>query len=286
MFSRAHVCAAAIEYGAYVIDFGIHPYQHALPEINRVFYAVYPELASRSCGYSVSEPAFVARKLFKFIKPAFISGKIIRKIGYRGYITNGRLDDDTFCEINSSSPFLILDGFKLLATNFVYKHKNKIRNIFKIDSNIVAVSQSQLMSLGEVGKPKVAVHIRQTDFATAAGGRYFFTPEEYLQICERIKRSEMDVEFVIFTDGDREVMASVFHQLGGHIFRGETLFHELSAMSLCDYILGPINSTFSRWASFLNNKPWLGVEKSLIQNREKKLAFSDFANEMIPWKGQ
>jgi len=151
MFSRAHICAAAMECGAQVIDFGIHPYQWAIPQINNYFYATYPR---RSDGWhrnqSFSSPAFCVRKAFKILKPDFLSGKALVHAGYRGYVAKGRLDSDDFQRLASKHSVLILDGFKLLASDWVIKHQEKLRKIFSISPRIVSKARADMSRLARV----------------------------------------------------------------------------------------------------------------------------------------
>jgi len=132
----------------------------------------------------------------------------------------------------------------------------------------------------------VGVHIRQTDFATAAGGRYYFSPAEYRQVCERIREAEKDARFLIVTDGDVRCIEEEFKQIEGVVYRGGDLYHDLAFLAECDYIFGSVASTFSRWAAFWRDKPWLGLDREGVMNLDGAVSFSTFEKGMMPWKGQ
>jgi hypothetical protein len=107
----------------------------------------------------------------------------------------------------------------------------------------------------------IGVHIRQGDYRTAWGGGLFFETQQYVAWM-RLLQSQFPNQRVGFFIASNEVQRPESfdglncHQLPAEAIpsRQEALGYDMTLLSLCDYILAP-PSTFSGWASFINQVP-------------------------------
>jgi hypothetical protein len=106
----------------------------------------------------------------------------------------------------------------------------------------------------------VGVHIRQGDYRTHLGGKYFYELDVYAALMERVEASlgagERRVRFLVCSNEPQgsEALSRLDWTAGtGH------LVEDLYALAACDYILGP-PSTFTMWASFYGEVPLYLVE--------------------------
>ena len=95
------------------------------------------------------------------------------------------------------------------------------------------------------------------------GGKYYFSHEEYAIQMSYIQSlfQNRRVCFLISTNENYE--KQIFNSLTLCDWKGKTAIHDLYALSLCDYIAGPL-STFSRWASYYGQVPLYFIEKNPI----------------------
>lgn len=117
-----------------------------------------------------------------------------------------------------------------------------------------------LVSTARVNDPLlIGVHIRQTDFRTHLGGRYFFPLDDYLKAMTELVRNEFPrpVRFLICSDEaqTRESFAGLDVVFG----LGDAL-GDLFCLASCDRIIGPAISSFSGWAALFGDRPFLGLE--------------------------
>lgn len=104
----------------------------------------------------------------------------------------------------------------------------------------------------------VGVHIRHGDYRTFLGGKYYYTLEQYRRFMLQMRAlfPERRVAFVVCSDAEHPL--SAFENL--EAFRGPGhLIADMAALAECDYIIGP-PSTFSYWASFAGQRPFLHLE--------------------------
>ena len=126
--------------------------------------------------------------------------------------------------------------------------------------------------------------MRGKDFRTAAGGRYYLTPPEYASVLQKLDFDASEVLFVLFSDegyeSDRQFsdLKSAFRGFKFFINRGDIL-DDLCGLMACNRIVGPLSSTFSRWAAFAADRPWLGVSREFLTYDGNP----EFKKAVIPW---
>lgn len=117
----------------------------------------------------------------------------------------------------------------------------------------------------------VGVHVRRGDYRGFAGGRYFFSDEEYVRFLKMTQEVlPGKVRFVMVSDEPLDEFFFKHKGLDVSIFRGEDFREDLVMLSLCDYVIGPWSS-FSWWASYYG-----GNKLCHLHNRDDVVRFDSF----------
>ena len=115
----------------------------------------------------------------------------------------------------------------------------------------------------------VAVHMRLTDYAQFNNGVWFYSPADYSRWMEQTAALFPGrTRFLLFSDAMPP--AEAFEGLDWRRGPGHPV-SDLTAMSLCDRIVGP-PSTFSGWAALMGRVPRLE-----LKSREQTVRLEDFS---------
>lgn len=289
LFSRAHVYAAAIEYGETVVDWGLLDVAHKFPRLARATLPTYPLCEDGSMpplpDTLLATPTVL--KLLHKTRPRITGtlGNYWSQHWGHGDPDVARLDTDAFRFFNERHPNVILNGFKLRCPEWVQKHRVEICKFFELPQSLrekwKIIRRSWKGQFSEV----IGIHSRLTDFQHASRGNHYITPSMFAQFLRT--RLDVDLEttlFVLFSDESfrsderyKEV-ASAFTGLNVYINEGDQM-DDLCGMMACDRLIGPSNSTFSRWAAFASGRPWAGVNRSAIDLD----APVSFVESLVPW---
>ncbi len=275
LFSRAHVYAAALEYGTTVIDWGINDLKHLFPYLANTKIPIYPldinnkipnlpnNLLSRNFSLSTIHK-LRPRNTGKFLN--FWS----QHYG-KGDFEEMRLDSNNFRKFISSNNNIFLNGYKLTCTDWVRKYRTNICEYFKVPLSY-SYKWTQII---KVWKEKyseiIGIHMRRSDFATAMRGDFYLSASEYADILK--KRTDIDFKkalILIFSE-DRFIKKTEWDQLNdsfsfsNYILNNGTVLDDLTGLMQSDRIIGPKTSTFSRWCAFAGNKEWAGIDRKSIQ---------------------
>ena len=169
-------------------------------------------------------------------------------------------------------------GFNFCDWQLVTKHWPLIRDRLQIHPQYQELGHTFIDKLRQRHLLLIGVMVRQSDYRTWAGGRYFFETAQYADWLTQASKlfpehSPTAIGFVLASDEPQDLAAfsgiPVYFTTGmagqaGHYIES---FVELS---LCDYLLTP-PSTFSMWAALLGDVPLLALLSS-----EQKLNRSDF----------
>lgn len=184
------------------------------------------------------------RWLSKFI-PYRTQEKILRRIFSNRFYNILPLLKSTFknsiWNIYDDRDILISNEAKKLAIELLSpcdKIKNNIRQRFAKEKKDITIG----------------VHIRRGDYATWRNGDYFYSQEQYHNICENLKKEFPDKQIRFFLSSNEKIDKTIFHSDEYFSLSQSAPPEDLYALSLCDYIIGP-PSTFSRWAAFYGDKP-------------------------------
>ncbi len=157
------------------------------------------------------------------------------------------------------------------AANFC-KYADDIRDFFRINSVYIKKVENELLEKRKVYDSIVGVHIRRGDYSTWNDGKYYFDDSEYVSIIEQMS-SLMPFKKVLFIICSNESVNVLPYKdlernhLGIWIPQSNFV-EELFLLSKCDKIIGP-PSTFTLWASFYGNIPYLHIEEKNFKIKEQ-----------------
>ena len=162
------------------------------------------------------------------------------------------LDQEIFLNQVSGAEQFFVHGWKYRAPVLVKKHAAKIREFFRPTPAIAAAAQAQLAPLREKAGIVIGVHIRQGDYRTWQGGKYFFPAERYAAWMRQMAEQFPQQRTAFFVCSNEPRTAAEF--VGQTVAFGGSPLADLVSLSMCDFIVGPV-STFSQWASYCGDKP-------------------------------
>jgi hypothetical protein len=174
------------------------------------------------------------------------------------------------------SRYNFISGWLYRGEENMATHKNAIRSMFSLSSsNQVQLSEYLEKHLSSSAM-NVGVHIRQGDYETFEGGKYFFELKEYSDYMKRVKDFfvEKEVHFLVCSNAD--IDAGNFEGLDVTIGRGKAVI-DMYALSACDLVIGP-PSTFTMWGNFMTGVALIQLLKSEKASFEAKLAEIDFSS--------
>jgi hypothetical protein len=292
LFSRAHVYAAAREFGATVADWGLLDQARHFPVLGQGRLPAYP-LTQTGAAPELPNHWWLDAEILgatRRLRP--------RRTGHFGplwsaYWGSGdpgpmQFDGEAFRLFASSRQVLILDTFKILCVPWLRKHADEVRRFFAPPRAVLAKWTALQDAWHRRWPLTVAVHMRATDFQRAQGGRYYLTPGEFADLL----RASPDIDptqtlFVLFSDqnflgnADFESLGKAFAGLDHVLMQGSVL-DDLVGIGSCDMIVGPVSSTFSRWAAFARNRPWAGAVRP---PQGEPFAPLVFEAAPLPWGG-
>ena len=160
-----------------------------------------------------------------------------------------------------------------------YKHRffqgfaetgDQIRDFFRLVPEIEDRVERHMLNVRKSVDIVVGLHIRQGDNFTDPGRCDAFSSQEYAFLAEEAQNlfGEQNVAFLICSNAKQN--PDFFKNL--NVFHGPGDFVEdMYSLAKCDYLIGPGESSFSEWASFIGGKPRYAVKNPL-----KKMELSDF----------
>lgn len=114
------------------------------------------------------------------------------------------------------------------------------------------------------------VHIRRGDYAQFAGGKYFYSHEEYGKKMSELQSAipGKKITFVLCSD---EYLDINYFPTVSAMKGSDHVVEDLYLLAKCDYIMGR-PSTFALWASFYGGKPLCQ-----IRDLNQRMAFGQFS---------
>lgn len=137
----------------------------------------------------------------------------------------------------------------------------ELQRIFRPKDEIMQKAQEMITRLQESSDLIVGVHVRRGDYSSWHGGRFYFELETYHQFMLHILQLYPDKKVSFFISSNENFSLDVFDSCHCLRFGREPsgAILDLYTLSLCDQIIGPF-STYSRWASFIGEKPLCFIE--------------------------
>ncbi len=155
------------------------------------------------------------------------------------------------------------------------KYHEQIKKIFRPKEQYCEEAEKNIALLRKKYKKVVGVHIRQGDYKTWEGGKFFFTQKEVRSILEEYIQSQKNItvdETVFMVCSDGFIDEGEF--LGLNLVKGPGgEATDLYALSLTDLIIGS-NSTYGRWAAYYGQIPFFQfMHDGVDWNKDKGLDY-------------
>jgi len=168
-----------------------------------------------------------------------------------------------------------LKGFHFSSGNLALKHRSKICEILLFRENEILPIHNLLFDAQKRYEILVGLHIRQNDFKTFYDGKYFVSVDQYLRSIEHFKSlmpNGVSIGIVVCSD-DEKLLMKMQRKHPDYIYPKGNVAQDMTALSKCDYIIGPKATTMSAWASFAQRIPILQIDSF-----NKEFSISDFKN--------
>ncbi len=175
-------------------------------------------------------------------------------------------DPDTVALLQQK-PLTMLGGWGVRSWALFDRHQETIRQTLAIHTRFMSIAEAFVADLRQRYDFLIGVLIRQTDYRRAKGGVHFFETPQYVQWMHEAADVFADrgrVGFVVASDEEQD--PALFQGVGAHFSTGIKggpghYMESLAELSLCDLVMSPI-STFSAWAAFAGDSPFLQLQSS------------------------
>ena len=262
LFLYAHLIAAAEEYGVKLMNPAFAEYAERFPRTRSDLWCHYPELEASAGSPHAGSPSRWKRNLVS--KTVELSGRGVHYLGgeIRG-LKVIRLRTGEQCDLASDSfasqvlsQDVLLQGWLFRSEHLLNKHAEKVKSHLAIDFSLQEKIQSRLWKLREQADLIVGIHIRQGDYATYLGGKYYYPTSQYSQWMRQIADhySPSRVAFLVCGNGEfsvedfqglnvscekRDVMDDLYSLPQGGFVSGSTqYFYRLGfILRFCPYLL-------------------------------------------------
>ncbi len=284
MISYAHLIAFIIEthYQYDLINLAFFPYAHLLDATANDSLCTFPtkhqqwkQLAEFQKFLNLL-PIRLSQKLrINFLRILYFYGYLTSKIqsiiaqdaSQLTYIIGHHQDE---FDLNNSktinyfekAQITLLAGWNVRSWTLFKKHEDFIRRKLTPRVDFAIAGKLFIDHLRQHYTILVGVLIRQADYRSFAGGKYFFDTIQYVDWMHQVRKlfSSTDIiGYVVASDEAQDIQffknLNVYFATGIEGGKGHYL-ESMVELSLCDLIMTP-PSTFSIWAAFLGNIPML-----------------------------
>lgn len=173
-------------------------------------------------------------------------------------------------------------------TCYITAAKDELKKIFTPSYEIVNKSEYFIHNIREEFDIIIGVHIRRGDYISWNNGAFYYNFDVYDAFLKQLQNLYIDKKVAFFISSNELINDSYFIGSSCFYYKSSTAMEDLYTLSLCDKIIGPF-STFSRWASFIGEKPLCFLESpNMIINESDFSVIIDyyhFANgkEIADW---
>ena len=192
-----------------------------------------------------------------------IISKIIRKLDSFLGIPGKRIQ----WKEEDKMPHILWDWNSSVDYEALQRDQEYIRKVIVFPEEVIKRIDVWWKGNINVKKRTIAVHLRRGDYSNFAGGRFYYSNEDYKKWMQGLFSREYNLQFLLFSNEKIEI--SEFDNLPIMVMKGNVA-EDLYAMSKCDFIMGP-PSSFSRCAAYMGKK-----KRLVLLDRNKCYSFSDF----------
>lgn len=142
-------------------------------------------------------------------------------------------------------------------TKYLQSAKKKIIHIFTPRKEIITTGTLFIDTIRKNADIVIGVHIRRGDYRNWNEGRFYYELDQYIDFMRKVEKLFPSQKVSFFICSDEWFHVNEFTELALYRFENNqtsSAILDLYTLSMCDYIMGPY-STFSRWASFIGEKP-------------------------------
>lgn len=268
LFLFAHIMAYAIEHKRTVVNPSFIEYASFFETTQQDLLCRYP-----SNHFLSGKSTFLRKIIYRLVVClSWLLSKLkINSISVIKLLDNEivQLDSSDFQNFSKKQKIIFLQGWQFRSSLSLAKYSDQIRAFFipiephrsQINLLITKIRYASDILCG--------VHIRQGDYVSFSGGKWFYNTAQYIQVMKSVEQLFPDktVGFLICSNIAQE--KEVFSEFNS-FFANNHIIEDMYSLAECDYIIGP-PSTYTMWASFYGEVPLYVVE-----NPSLKPVLSDF----------
>jgi hypothetical protein len=260
LFSFAHLIAQAEHAGHKLINLAFEDYAQYFVTTRQDVLCGYPPSKNR-LGFAP------LRKLLLMINKGVV--KILRKskwLSSRWFVVvvadlpQYQFNESRYFDLNSEhfrqsaeKPLVFLFGRFFRDYKNFERHQDLIRKYFCPIPEIESMVNRTITRARMGSDLVVGVHIRRGDYQEFAGGKYFYSFQEYAQAMKQLQHSLPGKKLSYVICSNESIPLAEFSGLVVDAGPGH-LVGDMYTLAACDYIMGP-PSTYTLWASFYGRKP-------------------------------
>ncbi|WP_321437517.1 hypothetical protein [uncultured Bacteroides sp.] len=194
---------------------------------------------------------------------------LIKSLFYNHFTKDRKCKD-----LYSNSKIKFIDGWKYRnSCKYIQRHAIEIREILKFSKEITHPVDNIFQVHKQTSDIIVGIHMRRGDYKEWLNGKYFFEIDSYKRIIndtrnEFYKKGKY-IKFLLCTNEPFNI--EEFKDYDCFIIPHTSLYKDLYALSLCDYIIGP-PSSYSQFASFMGEVPL-----KLVKDKNEQICLKDFS---------
>jgi hypothetical protein len=261
LMTSAQIMAFAIEHNLPVINIPLSPLSQYFNGTNLNLLCSYP--------FSVCSPVsekklhnymvrgrldYLARRLKRSVcsrVPDRLSNTLFTRVDadWNHYDLDLLLDMD----IVDRKLFVILTGWLFQSRSNLLKHGDKIREYFQPLEQFMPLILEPVRQLRKNCNIVIGLAIRQGDYRTFKGGKFFYATDAYIEKMHEIEKLFPDKKVGFFIASEEDQDENKFCGFTC-ILRSRHMLENMYTLSECDYIV-TTPSTYATWASFYGKKP-------------------------------
>jgi hypothetical protein len=230
------------------------PYAHHFKTTSADFHCRYPAITSPFAASKKLRMLYYRfmHRFGRFLASKKISNGLVHAVDI-DWNRQCQINDPEFISLAKKTKYLFAMGWEFKHKMDLSLHREKIRRYFE-PLDLYRRNITELMTRVKPGADLlVGVHIRQGDYETFEGGKYYFETAEYAALLLRISESFKDKKLRFLICSNCAQPADAFTGSDICFGTGQPV-EDMYAFAECDYILGP-PSTYTMWASFYGAKP-------------------------------
>lgn len=201
--------------------------------------------------------------------------RLLRKMRFAEYINIDEYEEKAaLCDkLCNKKGMVFVSGFVLGRDDLLVKYRDTVLSRYRNAEHHPDIDRLRMSR--EAGKTVIGVHIRLGDYAKYRGGEYYYPVSKYVAILKKFILSNKLTDCFISVFSDQKLDDSDFTDFTDTLFSHNAYNIDYELMGLCDYLIGP-PSTFTQWASFSYNVPYVHVlpDTDTIRMSDFQIAFS------------